>query len=72
MPDSLPPLEQFRTIVFADPALQQELRQTPDRAGFVKLVLDRAHERGCPLTTAAIEAALDAAARDWMLRWIER
>ena len=72
MPDSPQPLVQFRALVFADPALQRELRQAPDRAGFVRLVVERARERGCTLDAAMIEAALDAAARDWALRGIAR
>jgi hypothetical protein len=72
MPDFTVQLEKFRTIVFADPALQHELRQAPDRASFVSLVLAHANEAGCPLDCAGIEAVIDAAARIWMLRWIER
>ena len=63
-------IETFRDIVFADAALQAELRRAPDRASFVALVQQRARERGCAAEPAAIEAALDAAARAWMLRWI--
>jgi hypothetical protein len=66
------PLEQFRSIVLADPALQQELRQAPDRASFVRLVVARAQEQDCALDAAMVEAALDAAARDQLVsRWIE-
>jgi hypothetical protein len=72
MPDFTVQLEKFRSIVFADPALQHKLRQAPDRASFVSLVLAHANETGCPLDSAGIEAAIDAAARAWMLRWIER
>jgi hypothetical protein len=72
MPDFTVELEKFRSIVFADPALQHKLRQAPDRASFVSLVLAHATETGCPLDSGEIEAAIDAAARAWMLRWIER
>jgi hypothetical protein len=66
------PLEQFRLIVLADPTLQRELRQTPDRASFVRLVVARARERDCALDAGMVEAALDAAARDQLVsRWIE-
>ena len=65
-------LETFRTIVLADPELEQELRRAADRASFVALAAARAHAHGCPLGAAEIEAALDAAARDWMLRWLVR
>jgi len=72
MPDAPPPLRQFQAIVFADPALLQELRRAPDRASFVDLVVKRSRERGCALDPAVIEATLDAAAHAWLLRWIER
>jgi hypothetical protein len=66
------PLEQFRALVLADPLLEQELRGVPDRRQFVALAADRAQANGCALAAADIEAALDAAARDWMLRWLVR
>ena len=65
-------LEEFRTIVLADPALQRELRGAADRAIFVQLVVARARERGCALDAAAVEATLDAAAREWLLQWMMR
>jgi len=65
-------LERFRALVLADPALEQELRETPDRASFVALAAARAGAHNCPLAAAEIEAALDAAARDWMMRWLVR
>jgi hypothetical protein len=65
------PLEKFRAIVFADPALQQELRAAADRASFVALTAARAAECGCALAAADIEAALDAGARAWMRQRIE-
>jgi hypothetical protein len=72
MPDSPQRLAQFRRLVLADPALQRELRHAPDRAGFVRLVVERARERGCALDDAEIEAEIAAAARDWALRGIAR
>jgi hypothetical protein len=71
MPDSQSALQRFQAIVLADPALQRELRRAPDRASFIGLVLERAHERGCALEAAEVEAALVAAARDWMLRRLQ-
>jgi hypothetical protein len=70
--DAASPLEKFRTLVLADPVLEQELRGAADRKHFVALVADRAQANGCELAAADIEAALDAAARDWMLRWLVR
>jgi len=70
--DTASALEKFRAVVHADPALEQELRETPDRASFVALAAARAGAHNCPLAAAEIEAALDAAARDWMMRWLVR
>jgi hypothetical protein len=72
MPDLPASLDRFRAIVFVDPTLQRQLRQAPDRASFIALVVDRSHAYGCALDAAEIEAALAAAARDWTLRWITR
>jgi hypothetical protein len=68
MPDLPSALDDFRDIVLADPALQDELRRAPDRASFVALVLERARACGCALQRDEIDAALAAAAHDWMLR----
>jgi hypothetical protein len=64
-------LEEFRTVVLADPSLQEELRRAPDRASFVALVIACAGERGCVLEAREIEAALDAGARTWTMQRIE-
>jgi nitrogen fixation uncharacterized protein len=66
------PLEKFRALVLADPVLEQELRAAADRKQFVALAADRAQQNGCALAAADIEGALNAAARDWMLRWLVR
>jgi Nif11 domain len=66
------PLEQFRALVLADPELEQALRGAADRKQFVALAADRAQQNGCALAAADIEGALNAAARDWMLRWLVR
>jgi hypothetical protein len=71
MPDSHSALPRFQAVVLADPALQRELRRTPDRASFVALVLERAREHGCAVDAPMIEAALDAGARAWTMHWIE-
>jgi hypothetical protein len=71
MPDGSP-IEQLRAIVMAEPDLLRELRQTSDRASFVAVAVKCANERGCPLDTVAVEAALETAARAWLMRWVER
>ena len=70
--DAASALESFRALVLADPALERELRATSDRQSFVALAAARAQTHDYPLGAAEIEAALDAAARDWMLRWLVR
>jgi hypothetical protein len=66
------PLQQFRTLVLEDAALQQELRHCPDRPGFVMLLIARARERGHDIAPAEVEAALNAGAQAWLMRWIEQ
>ena len=65
------PLEKFQALVLADPALQQELRATPDRASFVALAVARARERNCAIAASEIEAAIDAGAGAWVRQRIE-
>jgi hypothetical protein len=70
--DAASALETFRTLVLADSALERELRGTSDRQSFVALAVACARAHDCPLGPADIEAALDAAAHDWMMRWLVR
>jgi len=70
MAETRSPLQRFQSIVLADPALQRELRLTPDRASFIALVVERARPYGCAVEAAEVEAALVAAAHEWMLRRI--
>jgi hypothetical protein len=70
MPNLPSALDQFRAIVFTDPKLQRELRQAPDHAAFIDLVVKRSRQHGCAVAAAAIEAALADAATAWTLGWI--
>jgi hypothetical protein len=63
-------LEQFRRAVLDSPALQSRLRETPDRQGFVALMLRLGEECGYDFTAAEVEVALRAALREWLERWI--
>lgn len=65
------PLERFRSLVLADPALQRELRAAADRVSFIALVVERARERACAVSASDIEAALDEGARAWTRQRIE-
>ena len=51
-------LIQFQQLVLQDTALQERLRATTDREGFVALALQSSAERGCPLAAEEVEAAL--------------
>jgi len=62
--------ESFRTQVLQDPALQAELRDVADREAFISRVVMLAEARGCRFTAGEVEAALRAARRAWLERWI--
>ncbi len=64
------PFEQFRQLVLADPGLQQPLMQTPDRSEFASLALALGEQHGCRFTAGDVDAALNAAKRSWIERWI--
>jgi hypothetical protein len=72
MSDVEPPLRQFQAIVRGDPALQSELRQAPDQATFVALVVARSRARGLAIDAADIAAELEAAKRTWTVQWLSR
>lgn len=63
-------LEQLRRLVFADPDLQRRLFAVEDRRAFVALVLELGAARGLALGAEDVEAALRAAQRQWIERWI--
>ena len=62
--------ERFRQLVLVDDSLQQQLRETPDRAAFFNLVLRLGRERGCQFTAEDVEDALLEGRRSWIQRWI--
>ena len=62
-------LEQFRERVLHEPALQAQLRATPDKPAFIAQMLQLGAERGYEFTAAEIEAALAEARRSWARRW---
>ncbi|HEX9994319.1 MAG TPA: Nif11 family protein [Acidimicrobiales bacterium] len=63
-------LERLTAAVLADPALQQRLLAVPERPAFVAEVVAVAAERGLDVTPADVEAALVAARRAWLERWV--
>lgn len=64
------PFEQFRQLVLADPGLQQQLMQTSDHSVFASLALELGEQHGCRFTAGDVDAALKAAKRSWVERWI--
>ena len=62
--------EQFRTLVFADAALQAQLRAVADEERFIALVVRLGAERGYEFTADDVRAAMRAARRAWIERWL--
>ena len=62
--------EQFRQLVLADPALQQQLRATASLPAFLALTVQLGVERGYDVTVEDVQAALNASRRAWLERWV--
>jgi hypothetical protein len=62
--------EKFRQMVLGDPALQTDLMQTQDTKDFIALALRLGGGHGCDFTAGDVEAALQAARRAQIERWI--
>lgn len=60
----------FRNLVLHDPALQEALRCSPDRAAFVALVVRLGAERGCTFSAGDVSTAMQANRRAWLERWV--
>jgi Aspartyl/Asparaginyl beta-hydroxylase len=63
--------ERFRTIVLAEPSLQQQLRQTADRESFIKLAVTTGLQLGCHFSPADVENAMEFARKAWYEKWIQ-
>lgn len=63
-------LARLRELVLGDPALQDRLLAVPDRPAFVAAVVELAAERGLHVDGPQVEAALVAARRSWLERWV--
>lgn len=70
MTPGLEEIDRFKDEVLADPELQQQLRSTADRRDFLLLIIRLGHERGYQFSGSDVEAALVAAHRTWLERWI--
>lgn len=62
--------EQVRSLVLAQPALQERLRDLEDRAEFTRLLLEIARAHGHELAEEDVAAAMQASRRAWIERWI--
>ncbi len=62
--------ERFRQWVLDDPTLQERLRGTADLGSFIALVVALGTERGCMFNPADVDAALQAARRTLVEKWI--
>jgi hypothetical protein len=70
MKTGLEELNLFRHVVLCDQDLQEQLRETPDKESFLDLMITLGHARGYQFSIADVEAALLAAHRTWLERWI--
>ena len=62
--------EPFRRLVLREPALQQELSGIGRRDDFIRRTVELGGERGFRFIAGDVEAALLAARKSWMERWI--
>lgn len=63
-------LSEFRSLIFADAALQKKLREITDRQEFVRLIVEAGNGRGFEFTAEEVEEAMRANRRAWIERWI--
>ena len=63
--------ELFRRRVLAQPDLLEQLRRTQDTEAFIGATVEVAREIGIDLTPEEISAALSAARREWIERWLQ-
>lgn len=63
-------MERLVDAVLGDPGLWRRLLAVPERAAFVAEVVAVAGERGIEVTGPDVEAAIAAARRTWLQRWV--
>jgi hypothetical protein len=63
-------LREIRELVLADPALQERLRVTIDKADFTNAVVSLAEEQGLVLTEDDVVEAMRTGRKMWIERWI--
>jgi len=62
--------ELFRRLVLRDASLQERLIAPTGRDAFVRLAVETGEEQGFRFTAGDVEAAIQAARRSWLERWI--
>lgn len=62
--------EPFRRLVLGDTILQDQLVNITDHQTFITRTVELGHERGFQFQPTDVDAALQAAKRAWMERWI--
>lgn len=67
---SVEKLSEFRSLIFADIALQEKLRGITDRQEFIRFVVESGRERGFEFTADEAENALRDGRRVWIERWL--
>ena len=63
-------LERFRSLVFDEVDLQEQLRQVTDKDLFIDLVVRVGEERGFSFNAEDVKDALRANRRAWIERWV--
>ena len=62
--------DQFRRIVFGDPALLDQLLQAPDLPSLMAAVIAAARDRGLDVTAEDLQAVANTNRRAWLERWL--
>jgi len=62
----------FRKIVFADPALLEDLYRAPDLPALMAKVIAAARDRGLEISEQDLHAVLNLNRRAWLERWIHQ
>jgi hypothetical protein len=63
-------LERFSEVVLADRPLHDQLRATPNEQAFIELAIRLAAQRGCEVSAATLQAAINEKRRAWLERWL--
>ena len=62
--------DQFRQLVLATLALQEELREIEDHDEFIQKVVELGSDHGFSFNVEDVKNAVNASRRSWIERWI--